>query len=32
MEGNGTARQIARWVALSALFLLPLTPLVVVNG
>ena len=29
MEGDGTAKQIARWVALSALFLIPLAPLVV---
>lgn len=32
MEGGGTAKQVARWVALGALFLIPLTPLVVVNG
>lgn len=31
MQG-GTAKQIARWVALGALFLVPLTPLIVVNS
>jgi O-antigen ligase/tetratricopeptide (TPR) repeat protein len=29
---NDMARQIARWVALAALFLLPFTPLIVANG
>ena len=29
MQNEGTARQIARWVALGALFLIPLAPLVV---
>ncbi len=32
MHGEGIAKQIARWVALGALFLLPFTPLVVANG
>src|SRR3989338_2403432 len=32
MQSEGTAKSIAKWVALGALFLLPLTPLVVVNG
>lgn len=33
MQGKGsTARDVARWVALGALFLIPLTPLIVVNG
>jgi hypothetical protein len=32
MERGGTAKQIARWVALGALFLIPLTPLIVVNS
>jgi O-antigen ligase len=32
MQSGGTAKQIARWVALGALFLLPFTPLVVANG
>ncbi|MDO8407901.1 MAG: O-antigen ligase family protein [bacterium] len=32
MRGGGdTAKQIARWVALGALFLIPLTPLIVAN-
>src|SRR3989344_2432088 len=31
MHEDGTAKAIARWVALGALFLLPLTPLVVAN-
>ncbi|MBI3572139.1 O-antigen ligase family protein [Candidatus Kaiserbacteria bacterium] len=29
---SGTAKQIARWTALGALFLIPLTPLIVANG
>lgn len=32
MSGEGTAKQIARWTALGALFLIPLTPLVVANS
>lgn len=32
MQDDGTAKQIARWVALGALFLIPLTPLIVANG
>jgi O-antigen ligase/Flp pilus assembly protein TadD len=32
MQSEETAKQIARWVALWALFLLPLTPLVVANS
>ncbi|MHB0865979.1 MAG: O-antigen ligase family protein [Minisyncoccota bacterium] len=32
MQSSGTAKQIARWVALGALFLIPLTPLLVANG
>ncbi len=32
MQSGGTAKQIARWVALGALFLIPFAPLVVVNG
>jgi O-antigen ligase/Flp pilus assembly protein TadD len=32
MPSEGSAKQIARWVALGALFLLPFTPLVVVNS
>ena len=32
MEGDGTAKQTARWVALGALFLIPLTPLIVANN
>jgi O-antigen ligase len=32
MEGDHTAKQIARWVALGALFLIPFAPLVVANG
>lgn len=31
MESDGVAKSIARWVALGALFLLPLTPLIVAN-
>src|SRR3989338_6691341 len=32
MESEGTAKQVARWVALGALFLLTLTPLIVANS
>lgn len=32
MQSGGTAKQIARWVALGALFLIPLAPLVVLNS
>ncbi len=32
MENNISAKQIARWVALGALFLIPLTPLLVANS
>ena len=32
MEGDGSSKQIVRWVALAALFLIPLTPLLVVNS
>ncbi len=32
MQSNGLTKQIARWVALGALFLIPVTPLIVVNG
>ncbi len=32
MRSGGTAQQVARWVALGALFLIPLTPLIVVNA
>jgi O-antigen ligase len=32
MQSGGTAKEIARWVALGALFLIPFAPLVVVNG
>src|SRR3989344_2000687 len=32
MQTEGTAKNIARWVALGALFLLPLAPLVVANS
>ncbi|NNM84038.1 hypothetical protein HKL94_02370 [Candidatus Parcubacteria bacterium] len=32
MQSGGTAKQIARWIALGALFLIPFTPLVVANG
>src|SRR5271154_5432594 len=32
MQSGGTAKQVARWVALGALFLIPFAPLVVVNG
>lgn len=32
MEGDQSSRNIVRWVALSALFLIPLTPLVVANS
>ena len=32
MESDGTAKQIARWVALGALFLIPFTPLIVVDA
>ena len=32
MESDGSAKQIARWVALGALFLIPLTPLIVANS
>ncbi len=32
MQSGGTAKQIARWVALGALFLIPFTPLVVANS
>ena len=32
MQTGGTAKQIARWVALVALFLVPLTPLLVANS
>src|SRR3989338_2693370 len=32
LQSGGTAQQIARWVALGALFLIPLTPLVVANS
>ncbi|HUY62275.1 MAG TPA: O-antigen ligase family protein [Candidatus Paceibacterota bacterium] len=31
MQGDGTAKQIARWVALGALFLVPFAPLIVTN-
>ncbi len=31
MQDNGTAKQVARWVALGALFLIPLAPLLVAN-
>ena len=31
MQSDGTVKQIARWVALGALFLIPFAPLVVVN-
>jgi O-antigen ligase/Flp pilus assembly protein TadD len=31
-KSEGTAKQIARWVALGALFLIPLAPLIVVNS
>ncbi len=31
MQDGGVAKQIARWVALGALFLVPLTPLIVAN-
>ncbi len=31
MASDGTAKQIARWVALGALFLVPLAPLIVAN-
>ncbi len=31
MQSGGTAKQIARWVALGALFLIPLTPLLVTD-
>ena len=32
MEGDGSTKSIARWIALAALFLIPLTPLLVVNS
>ena len=32
MQAEGTAKQIARWVALGALFLIPLTPLIVLDS
>jgi len=32
MKNNSTAKQIARWVALGALFLVPLAPLIVANN
>ena len=33
MDNNtSTTKQIARWIALAALFLVPLTPLLVANG
>jgi len=32
MQSGGMAKQIARWTALIALFLIPLTPLLVANG
>ncbi len=32
MASGGTAKQVARWVALSALFLIPFTPLLVANS
>ncbi len=32
MQQGGAAKQIARWVALGALFLIPLTPLIVSNS
>src|SRR3989338_5585463 len=32
MESEGTAKQVARWVALGALFLLTLTPLIVADS
>ena len=32
MQDDGIAKQIARWVALGALFLVPLTPLIVADG
>ena len=32
MKSDGTAKQIARWVALGALFLIPLAPLIVANS
>ncbi|MFA5998235.1 MAG: O-antigen ligase family protein [Candidatus Paceibacterota bacterium] len=32
MEGDGIAKNIARWVALGALFLIPFTPLIVAGG
>src|SRR3990167_8236641 len=31
MSNEGTAKQVARWIALSALFLIPFTPLLVAN-
>ncbi|MCR4333522.1 MAG: hypothetical protein NUV60_00655, partial [Patescibacteria group bacterium] len=31
MQSDGTAKSIARWVALGALFLIPFTPLIVAN-
>src|SRR3989338_6604814 len=32
MQSEGTAKGVAKWVALGALFLLPLTPLIVANS
>ncbi len=32
MHGGGTAKEVARWIALGALFLLPLTPLIVIDS
>lgn len=32
MESGGTAKQVARWVALGALFLIPFTPTIVANS
>src|SRR3989344_2090804 len=32
MQQSSTAKQVARWVALGALFLIPLTPLLVANS
>src|SRR3989338_6484356 len=32
MQSGGTAQQVARWVALGALFLIPLAPLIVANS
>ncbi|MBI4065737.1 O-antigen ligase family protein [Candidatus Kaiserbacteria bacterium] len=32
MQSHGTAKSVAKWVALGALFLLPFTPLIVADG